>query len=182
MSNLKHVTVFCLLLKVALIKSVKNKKKIERENDFSISNTDETKDFQCYFRNSCPRFLLKFYTLNEDAQNTMLSHIKELDMHNSQHIKALRVNAFKFIRLLNGLVAINCSGQVQNFTITQSKNNSSNNTLEILAQIREIYSNIFVKPLNPYLFLECSFSLCNLTSEYNSSLWIQDHCLRKTSK
>ena len=169
---------------MALIKSVQIKKKIERKNDSSIStcNTSETIDFQCHFINSCPRFLLKFYTLNEDVQNTMLSHIKELDMHNLQHIKELLVNAFKFIRLLNELVVINCFGQVQNFTITESENNLSKDILEIFAQICKIYSNIFVKPLNPYLFLKGSFSLCNPTLEYNSCLWIQKHCFKKTPK
>ena len=111
-----------------------------------------------------------------------MSHLKEWDMHNSQLMKALQVNAFNFIRLLNGSATIDCIDQVQNFTITQSENNLSNNTLKIFVQTYEKYSNIYVKPLNPYLVLECSFSLCNLASKYNSSLWIQDHCLRKTLK
>ena len=182
MSNLKGFTVVCLLLNMTLIKSVQIKKKFDRENDSSISNTGETKDFQCRFLNSCPRFFLQFYTLNEDDQNTILSHIKELDKHNSQLTKALRVNAFKFIRLLNGSVAINCFGQVQNFTITQSENNSSNDTFKISVQIYEMYSNKFVKLLNPYLFLKCSFRPCSPASKYNSVSWIQDHCSKKTPK
>ena len=178
MSNLKRFVVLCLLLNVTLIKSIKNQSKFELEKDSSISNTDETEDFQCHFRNSCPRFWLRFYTLNEDAQNTMLSHLKELDLNNSQLIKALQINAFKFIRLLNGSIAINCINRVliQSFTITGSENNFSNDTLKIFAQTFEV----FVKPLNPYLFLSCFFSLCNLASEYNSSSWIQNHCSRKT--
>ena len=182
MSNLNYFVVLFLLLNVTLIKCIKNRKTIDPENDFSNINTDETKGFQCHFRNSCPRFSLKFYTLNEDDQNTMLSHLKELDMHNLQLIKALQVNAFNFIKLLNGSVAIDCINQVQNFTITQSENNLSNNTLKIFVQTYEKYSNIYVKPLNPYLFLKCSFTLCNIASVYNSSLWIQDYCFRKTSK
>ena len=182
MSNLKSFVALCLLLNVKLIKSVQIKKKFELENDSSISNTGETKDFQCHFQNSCPTFLLRFYALNENVQNTMLLHIKELDMHNSQHIKALRVAAFKFIKLLNGSVAMDCIDQVQNLTLTQSENNSSNDTLKIYAQIHKMYTNIFIKRLNPYLFLDCYFSQCNLASEYNSNSWIQNHCFRKASK
>ena len=184
MSNLKRFVVLCLLLNVTLIKSIKNRSKFELEKDSSISNTDETEDFQCQFRNSCPRFSLRFYTLNENAQNTMLLHLKELDLNNSQLIKALQINAFKFIRLLNGSIAINCINQVliQSFTVTGSENNFSNDTLKIFAQTFEVFSHIFVKPLNPYLFLSCFFSLCNLTSEYNSSSWMQNHCFRKTPR
>ena len=138
MSNLKRFAVLCFLLDVTLIKSSKNEEKIDSENNSSISNTGETEGFQCHFRNSCPRFSLRFYTLNVDAQNTMLSHIKELDMDNSQLIKALQVNAFRFIKLLNGSITINCIDQVQNFTITQSENHSSNNTLKIFAQTFEV--------------------------------------------
>ena len=68
MSNLKSFVFLCLLLNVTLTKSVKNEKKIDPENDSSITNTGETKGFQCHFQNSCPRFLLEFYTLNEDDQ------------------------------------------------------------------------------------------------------------------
>ena len=182
MSNLERFVVLCLLLNVTLIKFIKTEEKIKSDNDSSISNTGEIKDFQSNFRNSCytNKLLLRFYTLNEDAQNTMLLHIKKLYMHNSQLIKALRVAVFKFIKLSNGSIIIDYIDQEKNFTITQSENNSSNDTLKIFIPIN---SDIIVKPLNPYLFLKCFSSQCNLAFiQYNSSLWIQDHCFRKTPK
>ena len=77
MSNPKRFVVLCLLINVTLIKSILNQTKFEFENDSSIYNTGETEGFQCHFWNFCPKYLLRFYTLNEDTQNAMLSQLKE---------------------------------------------------------------------------------------------------------
>ena len=182
MNNFNCLVVLFFLLNVLLAKSIANQRHYLPQNNLSISHRSEAKALRCHYQNPCPMFWLTFHTLNEDAQNTMLSHVMEWDLQDSQYIKPLRIAAFKFIILVNGSVAIDCIEQVQNFTLTQLDNNSSNETLKFFTQIREMNSNKFVKSINPYIFFECFFSQCNLASEYNSSSWIQDHCFKKTPK
>ena len=182
MKKYKCLVVLLFLLNVTLAESITNQRHSLPKNNASISHRSEPKALQYHYQNPCPMFSLTFYTLNEDAENTMLSHLMEWDFQDSQIIKSLRVAAFKFTTLLNGSEEINCIDRVQNFAIRQLRNNSSKDTLKFLAQIRKINCNKVVQSLNPYSFLECSFNLCNLASAYNSSSWIQDHCLRKTPK
>ena len=177
--------VLFFLLEVTLVMFIKAQGNRLPGNDSSISNSSEDKAFQCHYQKPY-WILLLFYTLNEDAHNTMVSYLKKSNMNDLQYTKELQDATLKLIRSckksFQSSLAIrsNCFDQTQNFTITGLGKHSNKTTLKILAHITKFSFTelkLIEKMLNPYLFLECFFDLCDLAHDYiNSSSWIQNSC------
>ena len=185
MNNFMRFVVLFFLLNVTSVKFIKAQGNRLPGNDSSISNSSEDKAFHCYYRK--PYWIpVSFYTLNEDAKYTMVSYLKKSNMNHLQYMKKLQDETLKLIRSCkksfeNSLaIGSNCFDQTQNFSITGLGKNSNKTTLKILTHITKFYFTelkVIEKMLNPYLFLECCFSQCNLAHDHiKSSSSIQNRC------
>ena len=181
---MRFVVLF-FLLNVTLVKFIKAQGHRLPGNDSSISNSSGDKAFQCHYQKPY-WIMLSFHTFNEDAKYAMVLYLKKLNMNDLQYMKELQDATLKLIRSckrsFQSSLAIrsNCFDQTQNFTITGLGKHSNKTTLKILAHITKPFFselNQIEQSLNPYLFLECFFHLCDLAHDYlKSSSWIQNRC------